>query len=71
MAKETSIELKVGALVFICAALLGGFVWILGDFGGGSEFVVHVDYPTASNIKPGAPIKVAGVNAGKVQLVEY
>lgn len=71
MAKESSIELKVGLLVFICTALLVGFVWVLGDFGGGSEHVVHVDYITASDIKPGAPIKVAGVGAGKVQKVEY
>lgn len=71
MAKETSIELKVGALVFVCTALLFAFIWVLGDFGGGSGHVVHVDYNTASDIKPGAPIKIAGVNAGKVQKVEY
>ncbi len=71
MAKETSIELKVGALVFICTGLLVVFVYVLGDFGGGSGHVLHVDYETASDIKPGAPVKVAGVNAGKVQNVEY
>lgn len=71
MAKETNIELKVGVLVLVCAGLLMGFIWVLGDFGGGSSYVVHVDYPTASDIKPGAPIKVAGVGAGKVQKVEY
>ena len=71
MAQETSIELKVGLLVFVCTALLLAFVWVLGDFGGGSEHVLHVDFTTASDIKPGAPIKVAGVNAGKVQKVEY
>ena len=71
MAKEKSLELKVGALVFVCTALLVGFVWVLGDFGGGSAFIVHVDYPTASDLKVGAPIKVAGVSTGKVQAVEY
>lgn len=71
MAKEKSIELKVGALVFVCTTLMVWFIWMLGDFGGGSEYLIHVDYPTASDIKVGAPVKVAGVSAGKVQRVEY
>lgn len=69
--KEKSIEVKVGALVLVCAALLIGFVVVLGDVGGSSGFRIPVDYETASDIKPGAPVKVAGVAAGKVAKVEY
>jgi phospholipid/cholesterol/gamma-HCH transport system substrate-binding protein len=69
--KEKSIEVKVGALVIVCLALLVAFVLILGDFGGASGFPVAVDFETASDIKPGAPVKVAGVAAGKVKRIEF
>ncbi len=66
-----ALEIKVGILVLICTGLLFGFVWVLGDFGSGSGFVLHIDFDTASDMKPGAPVKVAGVAAGKVSKVEY
>lgn len=69
--KEKSIEVKVGALVLVCTALLVGFIFVLGDFGGASGFHITVDYPTASDLKPGAPVKIAGVTGGKVDHVEY
>lgn len=70
--RDKGIEVKVGALVLVSVALLVVFVLLLGDFvGGRRESVIYVDYPTASDIKPGAPVKVAGVNAGKVDKVEY
>lgn len=69
--KEKSIEVKVGALVLVCAALLVGFIFVLGDMGGSGGFVVLVDYETASDIKPGAPVKIAGVNGGKIKGIEY
>ncbi len=69
--KEKSIEVKVGALVLVCAALLVGFIFVLGDFGGSSGFRVPVDFTTASDLKPGAPVKIAGVNSGKVTGVDY
>ena len=66
-----SLEIKVGALVLLCSGLLFAFIWVLGDFGGGSGFQLHIDFDTASDMKPGAPVKVAGVAAGKVAKVEY
>ena len=69
--KEKSIEVKVGALVLVCTALLVGFIFVLGDFGGASGFRITVDYATASDLKPGAPVKIAGVTGGKVDHVEY
>lgn len=69
--KEKSIEVKVGALVLVCTALLVTFIFLLGDFGGAAGFRIPVDFPTASDIKPGAPVKVAGVSAGKVASIEY
>lgn len=69
--KEKSIEVKVGALVLVCSALLVGFVLVLGDVGGSSGFRLPIDYNTASDVKPGAPVKIAGVSSGKVSSVEY
>ena len=69
--KEKSIEVKVGALVLVCCGLLVGFIFVLGDMGGSGGFTINVDYETASDIKPGAPVKIAGVNAGKVKGIEY
>lgn len=69
--KEKSIEVKVGALVLVCTALLVGFVLVLGDVGGSSGFRIPVDFPTASDIKPGAPVKIAGTSAGKVSQIDY
>ncbi|MBI5609084.1 MAG: MCE family protein [Deltaproteobacteria bacterium] len=69
--KEKSIEVKVGALVLVCAALLIGFIFVLGDIGGSSGFQLPIDYNTASDVKPGAPVKIAGVSSGKVTGVEY
>ncbi len=69
--KEKSIEVKVGALVLVCVALLVTFVIVLGDFGGSSGYPMAIDYDTASDLKPGAPVKIAGVNAGKIKRIEY
>ncbi|MSP91928.1 MAG: MCE family protein [Myxococcales bacterium] len=69
--KEKSIEVKVGALVLLCTALLVAFIIVLGDMGGGGGFPVFADFPTASDIKPGAPVKIAGVTAGRVIGIEY
>jgi len=69
--KEKSIEIKVGALVLICTALLVGFIFILGDMGGAGGYPIAVDFQTASDIKAAAPVKIAGVSAGKVNHVEY
>ena len=66
-----ALEIKVGILVLLCTGLLFVFVWVLGDFGSGSGFVLHIDFDTASDMKTGAPVKVAGVAAGKVSRVEY
>ncbi len=69
--KEKSIEIKVGALVVVCLVLLVGFIIVLGDVRGSGGFRIPIDYETASDIKPGAPVKIAGVPSGKVKSIEY
>ena len=68
---ERGIEFKVGVLVTVCLGLLVVFIFALGDFSMTEGSTVFVDYPTSADLKSGAPVKVAGVAAGKVQNVDY
>ena len=69
--KEKSIEIKVGALVLVCSTLLVGFILVLGDVRGSGGYKIPIDFNTASDIKAGAPVKLAGVSAGKVTAIDY
>lgn len=69
--KETAIEVKVGALVFIALVLLVGFIFILGDFQFGDDFTVYVDLENAGGVKPGADVRIAGIPAGSVESVVF
>lgn len=66
-----ALEIKVGILVTVCLGLLIGFIVILGDFSLAEGKALYVDVPTSAGLKSGAPIKVAGVSAGKVESVAY
>jgi len=69
--KETSIEVKVGALVLFSLTLLVGFVLILGDFSFSDGFKLHVDFDNAGGLKPGAEVAIAGINVGNVQELNF
>lgn len=69
--KETAIEVKVGALVLFSLALLVGFVLILGDFSLSDDFTVYVEFENAGGLKPGADVALAGINAGKVDALDF
>jgi len=68
---EKNIEVKVGLLVAICIGVLVAFIVILGDYSAAPGSVVYLDVDTSASLKPGATVKVAGVNAGKVAAVDY
>jgi phospholipid/cholesterol/gamma-HCH transport system substrate-binding protein len=68
---ERGIEVKVGVLVITCMALLGMFLVLLGDYSTTERGDLFIDVPTSANLKPGAPVKIAGVLSGKVAAVEY
>jgi phospholipid/cholesterol/gamma-HCH transport system substrate-binding protein len=69
--KETAIEVKVGFLVLTAAAILTAFVLVLGDVSFKPGVTVYVDFENAAGLKPGAPIRLAGIPAGTVQAVDY
>jgi phospholipid/cholesterol/gamma-HCH transport system substrate-binding protein len=69
--QETSIEIKVGALVLVALSLLVGFILLLGDIGFGSGRSFHVVFDNAGGLKPGADVAVAGLNVGRVESLEF
>lgn len=68
---EKNIEVKVGILVALCLGLLIAFIIVLGDVSSSSGATLYLDVDTSATLKTGAPVKVAGVPAGKVIEVDY
>ncbi|MFT5435085.1 MAG: phospholipid/cholesterol/gamma-HCH transport system substrate-binding protein [Myxococcota bacterium] len=68
---ESRIEVKVGALIIVCLALLVGFLFLLGDWRFGEDSTVIVDWETSASLKVGAPVKVAGLEAGRVEEITF
>lgn len=69
--KESSIEVKVGALVLFSLALLVAFVIVLGDFSFSDQFKFHVDFDNAGGLKPGADVAISGINVGNVEKLKF
>jgi phospholipid/cholesterol/gamma-HCH transport system substrate-binding protein len=69
--KETAIEVKVGALVVFSLALLGVFIYLLGDFSFSKGFEFKVDFENAGGLKPGADVAIAGLHIGNVKSLEF
>ncbi len=69
--KESSIEVKVGALVLFSLGLLVAFVLVLGDVSFSDGFTFHVDFDNAGGLKPGADVAIAGINVGNVEKLEF
>lgn len=68
MPKENGLELKVGAFVALALVCLIGFVFSISDFSfldNGDEYSVLFSY--ANGLKKGAPVRLAGVDAGHVK----
>jgi phospholipid/cholesterol/gamma-HCH transport system substrate-binding protein len=68
---ERGVELRVGLLVAICTGLLVTFIVVLGGVSTVPVTTVFLDVDTSASLKPGAPIRVAGVDGGKVRAVDY
>ena len=68
---ERGIEVKVGILVLVSLALFGVFVYTLGDFTSDEGITLYAVFPTSADLKVGAPVKITGMNAGKVTDVQF
>lgn len=67
---EAKTEYKVGLLVLLAIAAAGTLIFVLGSFSFRSGYTIEVDYNFSGNIKPGAPVKLAGIKVGKVEEVK-
>ena len=69
--KESAIEVKVGGLVLLAIGVFVAFIMVLGDCNFSPGFQVHVDFTNAAGLKPGAPVRLAGIPAGSVKAVTF
>lgn len=69
--RTKGIEFRVGLLILAAIAVFAIFVFLLGNFSLSSGYTIYVDYQFSGNIKPGAPVKVSGIEVGKVEEVEF
>ncbi len=65
------LELRVGILIAVALVVLGGFVFILGNFSLGKGYELYVDFDFSGNLQAGAPVKVSGIKVGKVEDVMF
>lgn len=69
--KGLSLEVRVGLLILVALVIMGGFVFLLGGVHLEDGYAVYVDFNNPGGIKPGAPVRVAGVRIGTVKNSEY
>ena len=68
---ERGTKIKVGVLVIVSLSLLVGFVGVLGTFSFGKQLTYFIELSDSGSILAGAPVKIAGVRAGRVQKVDF
>ncbi|RMH31926.1 MAG: outer membrane lipid asymmetry maintenance protein MlaD [Nitrospirae bacterium] len=64
-----AIELTVGMFVLVGVICLGYLAVKLGklELIGGNYYELHAEFSSASGLKPGAPVEIAGVQVGRVK----
>jgi phospholipid/cholesterol/gamma-HCH transport system substrate-binding protein len=69
--KGFSKELRVGLLLAAALVLMGGFLFELGGISLESRYAVFVDFNDPGSLKAGSPVRIAGVDVGMVQSIQY
>ena len=69
--KSLSLEVRVGLLIMVALVIMGGFLFLLGGVHLEKGYTVYVDFNNPGGLKPGAPVRVAGVRVGTVEHSEY
>lgn len=69
---QISPEAKVGLTVVLSLVLLVTMTMAIGriDFGQNDAFELDITYRTVDGLREGAPVRFAGVNVGKVSIIE-
>ena len=65
------LELAVGVFVVLGIVSLGYLALKLGklELVGGGYYDIHAEFSSASGLKPGAPVEIAGVQVGRVKTI--
>jgi phospholipid/cholesterol/gamma-HCH transport system substrate-binding protein len=71
MAQERSIELKVGALILVSLAILGGFILVMAGLSFEKTYTVYVDFDNPGGLQSGAAVRVGGVKVGSVKELAF
>lgn len=66
---ERRLELKVGALVLATVVGVLALLWLMGELSVGSKTGLAVDFGHTGNVVEGAPVKLGGVQVGRVQAI--
>jgi phospholipid/cholesterol/gamma-HCH transport system substrate-binding protein len=61
-----SLEVRVGTFVLAALAVMVALIMALGDFRLTPGFEVHADFAYAGGLQEGAPVRVSGIQVGKV-----
>jgi len=66
-------ELKVGLITITAIVITLGLIFLLGGEGGffWQRYSVKTVFPDVAGLKPGAPVRVAGVEIGSVDAVDF
>ncbi len=67
---ERRLELKVGALVLAAIVSVLVLLFLMGELKLGSETGLAVDFGHTGNVVEGAPVKLGGVQVGRVQDIQ-
>lgn len=71
MAKESSLELKVGLLVVGALVVLAGFVLVLGGMRLEKTQSIFVEFDNPGALQAGSAVRIGGAKVGKVTELEF
>lgn len=64
---KSNLELKVGVFVFGAIIILGIFILKIGGFKNYAGYPIKFMFNNVSGVKPGSPVRFAGVDVGEVR----
>ena len=67
---ESRLELKVGVLVLLAVAGALALLFLMGELSFGSAKTLTIDFSHTGNVVKGAPVKLGGVQVGKVEKIQ-
>ena len=68
---DKKLQLRVGLLILLALGLLGGFVFLLGDFSMSKGFDMKVTFSHSGDLATGAAVRASGIKVGKVKKLEF